>query len=137
MATERSRTTTRAVQVIDENLKMGILGAAVVVASNYVQLRLGSLLADHYLGVSTGAKWSSIAGLISNGQPRDLIKKCKELRLLRDNEPAELNKLFDLRNNAAHHTRLWKNEDEVNSSLASEARSACKTAKTFLSRTGK
>ena len=134
---KRVNTTEYAIATIDSNLEREFIGAAVMVASNYVQLRLGSLLADHYRK-KYGKIWEELAELFRDGNWFNLLDTAKKLNLLDREEREKLGALFTTRNNAAHKTVLWKQPDEENEKerkLRSEAREHCENAKAFLHRT--
>jgi hypothetical protein len=132
---ERPSTTVYAIKMIDSNLKLGFVGAAVVVASNYVQLRLGTILADVILKKTSGGKWLETSALFRDAQPRNLLDKALDKGKLSEKEHAKLNQLFNIRNNAAHKTDLWRRPDKKNKALRAEAKKLCKVAEEFLSRT--
>jgi hypothetical protein len=132
----RESTSQYAVEMIDFNIEKGYIGAALMIASNYSQLRLGSLLADHYCLGSDN--WQEVAELYRAAIPRVLVKRCRELGILDKREEKRINALFDLRNNAAHKIDLWKRPERIakkHKALKTQVTSACNKAKTFITRT--
>lgn len=131
----RDETTEHAIEMIDFNLDKGYLGAAVVVASNYVQLRLGSLLADHYLPKKHGKKWVGMATLFRETYPHVLLERCQEFEIIDQTESNILKQLFNIRNNAAHKTDLWHKPKVKEKGLRTQATQLCNQAKDFLEQT--
>ena len=144
--TERESASGYAVEMIDKNLEQDFLGAAIMVARNYVKLRLGSLITDYYACGSkktpkkrgASRNWTEIAALFRDAQVHTLVKRSEDLGIISKQEAGKIGNLFDIRNTAAHKIDLWKRPKKGNKKyedLRRRVDSACDAAKAFLNRT--
>lgn len=131
----RIETTEHALSVIDFNIREGYFGAAIIVASNYVQLRLGTILAISYSKMVKTKRWEEVAEIFRDALPHTLVNRGEELDLVKRREANRLHELFNYRNNAAHKTVLWRARNEVPKSEAAKAKRLCGYAKEFMVRT--
>ncbi len=134
--TEREETTDYAKEKINSFLRNKEYHLALLIAYIYAGIRLRSLLTDWIkpqINKPKDNKWKKTAEIFKSLTFSGLLKNCKRLGSLVNDEFKTLDDLREKRNNVARESRTWKNG--VDLAEENRIRSICVSVIAFLERT--
>ncbi len=133
---EREETTTYARDKINSFLRNKEYHLALLIAYIYAGIRLRSLLTDWIkpqINEPKDKKWKKTAEIFKSLTFSGLLKNCKKMGLLKNDEFKTLDDLREKRNDVAHESRTWRNDLDL--AEENKIKKICESVIVFLERT--